>query len=65
MKVTSFFWTLGLGMVGGAVAATVLPKQPKVRQAVTKTADSIENAVETAKNSLTGSGMSSSCMSGC
>lgn len=67
MKVTSFLWTLGLGMVGGAVAATVLPKQPKVRQAVTKTADSIENAVETAKNSLTGSGMSmgSSGMSGC
>ena len=55
MQVKTFFLTLGLGMVGGAVAATVLPKQPQVRQAVTKAADSIENAVETAKDSLTGS----------
>ena len=65
MKVTSFFWTLGLGMVGGAVAATVLPKQPKVRRAVNKTADSIENAVESAKQSLTGSSASTGSCMGC
>ena len=54
MQVKTFFLTLGLGMVGGAVAATVLPKQPQVQQAVSKAADSIENAVQTAKDSLTG-----------
>lgn len=63
MKVKGFLLTLGLGMVGGAVAAAVLPKQPQVRQAVTKAADSIETAVETAKDSLVGgcSGSDSSC----
>ncbi len=52
MTIKSFALGLGLGMVGGAVAATVLPKQPKVKQAVTKAADAVENAVETAKNAL-------------
>ncbi len=54
MKISGFLWTLGLGMVGGAVAATVLPKQPKVKQAVTSAADTIESAVESAKNGLCG-----------
>ncbi|MBR4700484.1 MAG: hypothetical protein IKP19_02100 [Oscillospiraceae bacterium] len=63
MQVKSFLLTLGLGMVGGAVAATMLPKQPQVKQAVTKAADSIENAVESAKDSLVGSDSCSS--SGC
>lgn len=61
MKVMSFFWTLGLGMVGGAVAATVLPKQPKVRRAVNQTADKLEMAVEAAKDSLTGGSEQMSC----
>ncbi len=55
MQVKSLLLTLGLGMAGGAVAAAMLPKQPRVRQAVTKAADSIENAVESAKDSLVGS----------
>ena len=55
MTIKGFAWGLGLGMVGGAVAASVLPKQPKVRQAVTKAADSVESAVETAKNAVCGS----------
>jgi hypothetical protein len=59
MKIKTFALTLGLGMVGGAVAATVLPRQPKVRQAITNAADTIENAVETAKDAVTG-GMGSS-----
>lgn len=54
MAVKGFVWGLGLGMVGGAVAASVLPKQPQVRQAVTKAADSVENAVETAKTAIIG-----------
>lgn len=61
MQVKSFLLTLGLGMVGGAVAATVLPKQPQVKQAVTKAADSIETAVETAKDSLVGGESGSDC----
>ena len=44
----------GLGMIGGAVAASVLPKQPQVRQAVNKAADTVENAVESAKNAICG-----------
>lgn len=54
MTIKGFAWGLGLGMVGGAVAASVLPKQPQVRQAVTKAADSVENAVETAKSAIIG-----------
>jgi hypothetical protein len=41
-------------MVAGAAAATILPRQPQVRQAVTKAADSVENAVETAKDAICG-----------
>lgn len=55
MQVKSFLLTLGLGMAGGAAAAMILPKQPQVKQAVNKAADAVENAVETAKDSLTGS----------
>lgn len=54
MQVKSFVLTLGLGMVAGAAAATVLPRQPQVRQAVTKAADSVENAVEMAKDTICG-----------
>lgn len=54
MTIKSFALGLGLGMVGGAAAALVLPKQPKVKQAVTKAADSVENAVETAKTAMLG-----------
>ena len=52
MTIKGFALTLGLGMVGGAVAATVLPKQPQVKKAVSKAADTVENAVESAKNAL-------------
>ena len=54
MTIKGFALTLGLGMVGGAVAATVLPKQPQVRQAVSKAADTVETAVESAKTALCG-----------
>ena len=54
MTIKGFALGLGLGMVGGAMAATVLPKQPAVKQAVTKAADSVENAVETAKSAIVG-----------
>ena len=54
MTVKGFVLTLGLGMAGGAVAAAVLPKQPCVRQAVSKAADSVETAVEAAKNVVCG-----------
>lgn len=52
MKLTGYLWMLGLGMVGGAAAAMILPKQPAVKQAVTQAADSITNAVETAKDAI-------------
>lgn len=52
MTIKGFALTLGLGMVGGAVAAAVLPKQPQVKKAVSKAADTVENAVESAKNAL-------------
>lgn len=54
MNLKGFALTLGLGMVGGAVAASVLPKQPQVKQAVSKAADTVENAVESAKSALCG-----------
>ena len=54
MTIKGFALGLGLGMVGGAVAASVLPRQPQVRQAVTKAADTVENAVQTAKDALIG-----------
>jgi hypothetical protein len=54
MTIKGFALTLGLGMVGGAVAAAVLPKQPQVKKALSKAADSVENAVETAKTAVLG-----------
>lgn len=54
MTIKGFAFALGLGMVGGAVAATVLPKQPQVRSAVSMAADSVENAVESAKTAICG-----------
>lgn len=54
MTIKGFALTLGLGMVGGAVAAAVLPKQPQVRQAVNKAASAVENAVESAKTAVCG-----------
>ena len=54
MSIKGFALALGLGMIGGAVAASVLPKQPQVRQAVNKAADTVENAVEGAKNAICG-----------
>ncbi len=54
MTIKGFALTLGLGMVGGAVAAAVLPKQPQVKQAISKAADSVESAVESAKSAVCG-----------
>ena len=54
MSIKGFALTLGLGMVGGAVAAAVLPKQPPVKKAISKAADTLENAVETAKTAMCG-----------
>lgn len=55
MTIKGIALTLGLGMAGGAIAAAVLPKQPGVRRAFSKAADSVENAVESAKNAVCGS----------
>lgn len=52
MTIKAFALTLGLGMVGGAVAANLLPKQPMVRQALTKAADTVESVAESAKTAL-------------
>ena len=52
MTIKGFALTLGLGMVAGAVAASVLPKQPQVKQAISKAADTVENAVESAKSAV-------------
>ena len=54
MSIKGFALALGLGMVGGAMAASVMPRQPQVRQAVNKAADTVENAVESAKNAICG-----------
>lgn len=54
MTIKGFAFALGLGMVGGAVAATVLPKQPQVRSAVSMAADTMENAIESAKSAMIG-----------
>lgn len=52
MQIKSFLWTLGLGMAGGVAAAVLLPKNPQVKQAVTKAADAVENAATQAKDSM-------------
>ena len=54
MTIKGFALTLGLGMVGGAVVATVLPRQPQVKKAVTKAADTVENAIDSAKTAMFG-----------
>ena len=54
MTIKGFALTLGLGMVGGAVVATVLPKQPQVKKAVSKAADTVENAIDSAKTAMFG-----------
>ena len=61
MTIKGFALTLGLGMVGGAVAATVLPKNPQVKQAVSKAANTVENAVESAKNAVCGEDSQMNC----
>ena len=55
MTIKGFVLGLGLGMVGGAAAAAILPKQPAVRQAVTRAADSVETAVQSARDAIIGS----------
>lgn len=52
MQVRSFVWTMGIGMAAGAAIAMVLPKQPQVKTAVAKAADTIEDAVEQAKDCI-------------
>ena len=52
MQVKTFLWTLSLGMVGGAAAAVFLPRNPMIQQAVTKAADAVENAAETARETV-------------
>lgn len=54
MEVKCFALTLGLGMVGGAVATSLLSRQPQVRQAVNKAADTVENAAEAVKDTICG-----------
>ncbi len=54
MQIKSFMITLGLGMAAGAAAVTMLPKKPQVKRAVCRAADSIETAVQQAKDSVCG-----------
>ena len=54
MQVRTFVMALGVGLAAGAAAAAVLPKQPRVKKVVTQAADSIETAVEDAKDFMCG-----------
>ena len=46
MEVKSFAVTMGAGMALGAAAIMMMPRQNKVRRAVEKTANKIENRIE-------------------
>ena len=50
MQVRTFVMALGVGLA----AAAVLPKQPRFKKVVTQAADSIETAVEDAKDFMCG-----------
>ena len=46
MELKTFAASVGAGMVLGAAAILMMPKQNKVRRAVQKTADAIEEGIE-------------------
>lgn len=46
MEMKSFAVTVGAGMVLGAAAIMMMPRQNKVRRAVEKTANKIEDRIE-------------------
>ena len=46
MELKTFAASVGAGMVLGAAAILMMPKQNKVRSAVQKTADAIEEGIE-------------------
>ena len=54
MQVRSFVMSVGVGLVAGAAAAALLPKNPQFKKAVNKAASSIEGAVEDAKDFMCG-----------
>ena len=50
MQVKSFLFTLGAGMIGGAVALAVVSRQPKARKAVCKAAETVSETVRSMEN---------------
>ncbi len=46
MELKTFAASVGAGMVLGAAAILMMPKQNKVRRAMQKTADTIEDSIE-------------------
>ena len=54
MKIGTIVLSVGLGMAAGAAVASILPKQPGFQKTVTQAADSIESAVEDAKQFMCG-----------
>ena len=54
MKLGTIMLSVGAGMIAGAAAASMLSKQPGFKQTVNQAADSIETAVEDAKDFICG-----------
>ncbi len=46
VELKTFAASVGAGMVLGAAAILMMPKQNKVRRAIQKTADTIEDSIE-------------------
>lgn len=54
MEVKAFAATLGLGLMAGAAAAMMLPKQSKVYKVANDAAQTLKQEVTQAVNSMTG-----------
>ena len=52
VELKTFGASLAAGMVLGAAAILMVPKQNKVRQAMQKTADTIEDSIEDSVNRM-------------
>ena len=52
MEVKAFAATLGLGLVAGAAAAMMIPKQSKVYRAASDAAEALKQEVAQAVNSM-------------
>ena len=54
MQIRSLVLSAGIGMIAGVTAAALLPKNPQFKKAVHQAADTIESAVEDAKDFVCG-----------